>query len=172
MLSETLRNLSKEQLLELLELDGKNWTAIDGVWFQSVEEKFGMEEAIYHDEEAWKRFTVLEAKRLRDFLQLPEQCGLEGLAKALPYRIKVRNDEDAMEWKDGKLIYKVVTCRVQAARTRKGMPLHPCKSVAEYEYGWFAAALDPRIRCRCVSCYPMITDTSCACCWEFSMDAE
>ena len=54
---ETLASLSKEQLIELIEIYAKNWLALDGVWFQSVERKEGMEEAIYHDLEAWKRFT-------------------------------------------------------------------------------------------------------------------
>ena len=59
---------------------------MDGVWFQSVERKYGMEEAMYHDVEAWRRFTVTEARRIKKFLGLPEHPGLEGLAQALQYR--------------------------------------------------------------------------------------
>lgn len=76
MYNKYLAELSKEQLLELIELYAKNWLAHDGVWFQSIERKFGMAEAMYHDEEAWKRFTVIEAKRIKEFLQLPENPGL------------------------------------------------------------------------------------------------
>ena len=83
MYNKYLAELSKEQLLELIELYAKNWLAHDGVWFQSIERKFGMAEAMYHDEEAWKRFTVIEAKRIKEFLQLPENPGLEGLEQAL-----------------------------------------------------------------------------------------
>ena len=86
MYNKYLAELSKEQLLELIELYAKNWLAHDGVWFQSIERKFGMAEAMYHDEEAWKRFTVIEAKRIKEFLQLPENPGLEGLEQALHYR--------------------------------------------------------------------------------------
>lgn len=70
MYNKYLAELSKEQLLELIELYAKNWLAHDGVWFQSIERKSGMAEAMYHDEEAWKRFTVIEAKRIKEFLQL------------------------------------------------------------------------------------------------------
>ena len=31
-------------------------------------------------------------------------------------------------------------------------------------------AIDDRIACRCVSCYPDVTDDSCACAWEFSLE--
>ena len=42
---ESLESLSRDQLLELLSIYSKNWLAMDGVWFQSVERKFGMDEA-------------------------------------------------------------------------------------------------------------------------------
>lgn len=37
MYNKYLAELSKEQLLELIELYAKNWLAHDGVWFQSIE---------------------------------------------------------------------------------------------------------------------------------------
>ena len=37
---------------------------------------------------------------------------------------------------------KMVTCRVQDARSQKGMELHPCKSVGEIEYAGFARTID------------------------------
>ena len=81
MLNETIRSMTKEQLLELMEIDAKDSVALDGVWFQSVERKFGMDEAMYHDEEAWKRFSPVEARRLKKFLGLGEHPGLEVLLR-------------------------------------------------------------------------------------------
>ncbi|MBO5368464.1 hypothetical protein J6A32_07545 [Methanocorpusculum sp.] len=81
---ETLSALSKDQLIELIEIYSKNWLAMDGVWFQSVERKCGMDEAMYHDEEAWKRFTVTEARRIKKFLGLEEYAGF---AKTIDPRI-------------------------------------------------------------------------------------
>ena len=80
---EMLMSYTKEELIELIEIYSKNWLAMDGVWFQSIEKKFGMDEAMYHDAEAWRRFTVIEARRIKKFLHLEEQAGVEGLAKAL-----------------------------------------------------------------------------------------
>ena len=81
-------------------------------------------------------------------------------------------NRDAIEIRDGALLYRVETCRVQAARGRKGMALHPCKSVGLIEYGGFARTIDERIVCRCLSCYPEITDKSCACAWEFTLQED
>lgn len=164
---EKLSELSKEQLIELLIIDSKNVIAMDGVWFQSIENEMGMNCAMHHDEEAWKLYTRSEARRIKKFLGLSEHPGLEGLAKALPYRMVDRSNQSEAVLKDGRLIYRIVTCRVQQARTRKGMPLHPCKSAAVYEYGGFAEVIDDRIKCRCISCYPDVTDDTCACAWEF-----
>ena len=75
--------LSKDELKELVRIYARNIYALDGVWFQSVEGKNGMDEAMLHDENAWRKFTRTEARRIKKFLELPEQAGLEGLEKAL-----------------------------------------------------------------------------------------
>ena len=167
---EELEKLSREQLIELLLIDSKNLVAMDGVWFQSVEREQGMDCAMHHDEEIWKRYTRSEAKRIKKFLSLGEHPGLEGLTRALNYRMVDRANPSEVGYRDGRLIYKILVCRVQEARTRKNMPLHPCKSAAVYEYGGFAEEIDDRIKCRCVSCYPDVTDASCSCAWEFWID--
>ena len=84
---ESLENLSREQLLELISIYSKDWLAMDGVWFQSVERKLGMDEAMYHDEEAWKRFTVIEARRIKQFLALPEHPRLGGIETGLVFSL-------------------------------------------------------------------------------------
>lgn len=169
MKNEALRDLSKEELIELIEIYSKNWLALDGVWFQSIEQKLGMDEAMYHDAEAWRRFTVIEAKRIKEFLKLPENPGLEGLKKALSFRFYANINDDDFTLEENRLVYRNVDCRVQTARKRKGMEFHPCKSVGIIEYSEFARTIDNRISCKCLSCYPDITDETCCCSWEFTI---
>lgn len=167
-----LEEMTKEQLIELLEIYSKNWLAMDGVWFQSVEEKFGMDEAMIHDANAWRRFTVIEAKRIKDFLKLSDGCGLEGLSRALELRFygNINDYEIRLDKSKGELYFANVNCRVQRARERKGMPFHPCKRVSVIEYEGFAKTIDPRIKCKCISCYPEVTDNKVCCSWLFYMD--
>ena len=167
---ETLSQFSKDQLIELIEIYSKNWLAMDGVWFQSIERKLGMDEAMYHDGEAWKRFTVIEAKRIKEFLKLPDNSGIKGLEKALKLRFYANINEDKIEIEGNTLTYTSVNCRVQRARERKGMPFHPCKSVGIIEYTEFAKTIDSRFTCECVSCYPDITDDECCCKWKFTLN--
>ena len=86
-----------------------NWLAMDGVWFQSVERELGMDEAMHHDTEAWKLFTVIEAKRIKEFLKLPEQAGLEGLARALSLRFYANITHKEIDICDDTLAYRVAS---------------------------------------------------------------
>lgn len=169
---EFYEGFNKDELIDLLMADSRNVVAMDGVWFQSVEKELGMDAAMHHDEQAWKRYTVTEARRIKKFLGLGENSGLEGLMKALPLRMVDRANVTSCEMEGDCLNYKVVTCRVQEARSSKGMPLHPCKSAAVYEYGYFAKEIDSRIKCECVSCYPDLSEEGmgCACYWRFTIE--
>ena len=109
---KNLNALTKDELIELIGIYSKNWLAMDGVWFQSVERKFGMDEAMFHDMQAWKRFTVIEARRIKAFLHLPEQAGLDGLAKALALRFYANINEDEMIMEKNTLTYRTLECRV------------------------------------------------------------
>lgn len=167
---KVMDQLTREELMELIDIYAKNWLALDGVWFQSIESKLGMEEAMYHDRAAWERYTVIEARRIKAFLGLPERPGLDGLAKALSLRLYAGLNQDEVIREGNTLIYRVLECRVQTARQRKGMPFHPCRSVGIVEYGGFARTIDDRIACQCLSCYPEISDNTCSCAWRFTLE--
>lgn len=165
-----LAALSKTELIDLIEIYSKNWLAMDGVWFQSIERKFGMEEAMYHDGEAWRQFTEIEARRIKEFLKLPEQAGLEGLKRALSLRFYANLNRDEITIEGNTLIYRVLNCRVQTARARKKMDYHPCKPVGLIEYAGFARVIDRRMTCTCLSCYPDVEDKTCCCAWQFTLN--
>lgn len=168
-MNQAIRELGKDDLLKLIEIYSKNWLAMDGVWFQSIERKFGMDEAMEHDENAWRSFTVIEANRIKQFLNLPERAGIAGLKRALAFRTYANINEDESIVENNVLIYRTLDCRVQNARKRKGMEFHPCKSVGMIEYTYFAKAIDDRFVCEAVSCYPDITDETCNCSWKFTL---
>ncbi len=170
MKNKNLSSLSQEKLCELIDIYAKNWLAMDGLWFQSVEKKFGMPEAMFHDEEVWRNFTVIEAKRIKTFLNLPPRSGIEGLKKALGFRLYANLAEDECIILENALIYRVIKCRVQSARGKKSMEFHPCKPVGLVEYAGFAKEIDDRFTCECISCYPEVTDESCACIWKFTLN--
>ena len=168
---EYLRDLSREQLLTLLEVYARNWLAHDGCWFLAAEETFGLAAAIALDCKSWERFSPIEAQRIMQAFAIPENGGLEALGEALGYRLYACVNRRRIERpSEDTLIYKLVECRVQSARQRKGLPSFPCKPVGEIEYSMFAQTVDARIRTRCVQCPPdPILDDRCVCAWEFTL---
>jgi len=152
---DQIKSLSREKLEGMLEDFAKNWLAHDGLWFQAVERHHGLEEAIELDTEAWERFTVIEAKRIMKRHDIAENSGLEGLKKALGYRLYgVLNEQEIRHETDNSFEFFMIDCRVQSARRRKQMALFPCKSVGLVEYGKFAETIDPRIKTECIGCPP------------------
>ena len=164
---DSISELPREKLLELIAIYAKNWLAHDGLWFQSIESGRGMDEAMLHDRNAWERFTVIEARRIKKFLGLPEQPGLEGLRQALAFRLYAPLNRDECVQEGDVLTYQVASCRVQSARRRKNMPFHPCKSVGIVEYSGFAKTIDSRVTTECVSCFPDLSLPEYACVWRF-----
>lgn len=167
---ESIDDLPREKLLELNKIYAKNWLAHDGLWFQSIEKKYGMEMAIDMDREAWRSFTVIEARRLIEFLQLGKNSGIEGLKKALRFRLySSLNEDEIITEASNVLVYRVKTCRVQHARRKKGMSDFPCKSVGVVEYGLFAETIDEHFETEAVSCHPDVTDCEYNCIWKFTL---
>lgn len=164
-------DLTREQALILLEDFAKRWLAHDGLWFQSIEKERGMEEAIHHDIEAWRKFTVIEAQRIMEFLQLPVHGGLEALEQALKFRLYAFLNQQRVERPNATtLIFHMTNCRVQSARQRRQLPDFPCKPVGEVEYSLFASTIDSRIKTRCLTCPPDSHPPEFFCGWEFTLD--
>ncbi len=163
----TLDDLSREQLIEVINNFAKNWLAHDGLWFQAVERVHGIDEAIRADTEAWEKFSPIEAGRIKRLLDLREQAGLEGLREALEYRMYAVLNRQSSEYVNGRLRFYMNDCRVQSARKRRGLPDFPCKPVGLVEYATFAKTIDPRIETTCIACPPDDHPDDYYCGWEF-----
>ncbi len=167
---KALEAMSREELLRVVQDDAKNWLAHDGLWFQAIEARHGMEAAIEADRAAWEKFTVIEARRILERLGMEPGGGIPALLECLKHRLYARlNQQDAVEVTDTRAVFRMVDCRVQSARRRKGLPDFPCKSVGIVEYSEFARTIDPRIRTRCISCPPDPGAPGVACAWEFTL---
>jgi len=165
-----LRQHSKEELIDLLEIGAKNWLAHDGLWFLAAEDAFDMDTAIELDRKAWEQFTVIEAKRIMRFLDLEPGGGIPALKKALGYRLYARiNEQEIIDVDERTIIFRMNDCRVQAARKRKGLPDFPCKPVGLVEYGNFARTIDPRFQTECVACPPDPHPEDYYCAWRFTL---
>ncbi|MEM2141787.1 MAG: DUF6125 family protein [Candidatus Thorarchaeota archaeon] len=162
---------SKEELLKIVDMFAKAWQAMDGAYFLSLEEKYGMDVAIEIDKAAWRIFSPIEASRIMKEFGITANGGLKALEKALKYRVYAALNKQSTRWlDDNRLLFTMESCRVQTARNRKGLPDFPCKQVGMIEYEEFAKTVDPRIRTKCVFCPPDPHPDHAYCAWEFSLE--
>lgn len=171
-LPQPLLKMSKESLQQLLDGVAVNWLANDGVWFQAVEFSSGMVDAKRCNDSCWAFFSPFEAWSIKNFLNLPPEAGLEGLKKALNFRVYARiNTQQIIEEGPGSIVFQMNECRVQSARKRKGLDDYPCKSGGVVEYTYFARSIDARITTECIACPPDAHPDQWYCAWRFKMNA-
>jgi len=165
-----VKDLTKVELLGLLEDASKNWLAHDGLWFRAVEDKFGIDTAIELDKAAWEKFTVIEAKRIMKRLSLEPGGGIPALIQCLPFRLYAHiNVQEVLEESERRCVFRMNKCRVQDARKRQGLPDFPCKPVGIIEYSLFAKTVDSRIETKCLVCPPDPHPEDIWCAWEFTL---
>lgn len=165
---EDLSDFSREQLLDYIEHLSKLWLAIDGTWFQAIEKEYGLDKAIDIDVKQWKRFTVIEAKRIMELLKISKNGGIPALIKALKFRVYANiNTQEILEVTSNSCVFRMNKCRVQYARKSRNLPDFPCKQVGLIEYGDFAKTIDPRIETKCICCPPDSHPEEYYCAWEF-----
>lgn len=168
-----LLDMPDEKKLSLADAVAKNWLAQDGVWFQAVEEEYGMNDAKRCNDSAWARFSPFEAASVKKILELGERPGLKGLEQALGFRMYGRLNKQSMYYEDEhRLIFKMNECRVQTARIRKGLADYPCKSAGLVEYSRFAEWIDSRIKTECIGCPPDEHPEEWSCAWRFILEDD
>jgi len=146
-LPKPLLDMEEEKINELMDAVAKNWLVNDGVWFQSVEFDNGMNDAKRCNDSCWTQFSPYEAFAIKKFLKLDDNCGLEGLKKALNFRMyALINVQSIVDEGPDSFVFQMNDCRVQSARKRKNLDDYPCKSAGLVEYEYFARSIDKRIK--------------------------
>lgn len=167
-----LLELPIETLEKLRDSLAVNWLANDGIWFQAVEFSRNMNDAKRCNDSCWAQFSPFEAWSIKRILNLPEKSGLEGLKKALNYRLYAFiNEQSFTEETDNSFVFQMNKCRVQNARKRKGLDDYPCKSGGLVEYTTFAETIDPRIKTECIGCPPDPHPEEYFCAWRFRIES-
>ncbi len=69
-----MADLTDEQKTEYFR---RSYTAVDGLWFMMVEEKYGFEATLKLDEAVWKVLPKIQARTIKAMMKL--SSGLEGI---------------------------------------------------------------------------------------------
>ena len=170
---KALLDMSDDKLMDLMTNLGINWIANDGVWFQAVEMVHGMNDAKRCNDSTWTRYSPFEAWSIKEFLGLGEHPGIDGIKKALSFRMYGRvNVQSIIDEAPNVVVFEMNKCRVQDARKRRGLDDYPCKSVGLVEYGYFAEMIDDRFETECIGCPPDPHPEEWFCSWRFILHED
>lgn len=170
-LPKSLVEMAPQKMDALMAACAKNWLVNDGVWFQAVESDRGMNDAKRCNDSCWAKFSPYEAFVIKKFLDLGAAPGLEGLKKALNFRMySLINTQSIVDEGPKSFVFRMNDCRVQSARKRKNLDDYPCKSGGLVEYEYFARAIDKRITTECIGCPPDEHPEEWFCAWRFRMN--
>ncbi len=160
-----LAALGRDELLELFFHQIRNVWRVDGLYFLGIEQRFGTEAATAVDRDCWRTMASLEAKALRKLLGLGD--GLEPLARALSMTSwALDHEEKELERLEGKVVFRVLNCRTQVTRLKKGLEEFPCKPVRSGYLGAFAEAFGCGVEC--LTCPPDAHEGELWCEWVFT----
>jgi len=158
--------LSREQLMDLLELFGRQAIVIDGLWFLGVEAGQGHAAALALDEEVWGRYGAGEARRLLGLLGLERAGSLEDVCRLFLLTPLWGILGARAEVAGGRAHLWITQCRPQMARVRKGMGEFDCKQVGINYFRAWLPALHPDLRFVCTFCPPDAHPDQEWCRWE------
>jgi hypothetical protein len=168
-MNKVLDSLTREELLDLVEVMSKNLLTLDGYWFLSIENRYGQSVAVEIDREAWEQFGVSEARRIKKFLKISDGT-LEDLARALHFTSIAPVSAVLVETRGDRVVLNIRNCRPQTARLRSGRGLFPCKPVGLAHLSAFAKVINPRFKVRCLLCPPDEHPDDLWCSWEFRLE--
>ncbi len=168
-----LEKLPKRTLIELLRMYSRNWQTLDGLWFSSVEDEYGLEAAVKLDIKNWEKQSVIEAERIKKVLQL-SAGGLYSILTVLSMMSwqLTSHPFECEEESPERIVFYYPRCAVQEGRAKQNKPLFPCKTMKLKLLSNIASVIEPRAIVKCISCPPDAHQTGLWCKWELSLHTD
>lgn len=137
--------LTREQIAEFFR---RSYTAIDGLWFMKLEERYGFDVALDIDDEVWKIFPKIQARTLKGMLK--DVSGEEAFLECFTAKLAVEGFAFQVERRspDG-LRISISRCPWHEAMIKSGREALSGRIGARIcgtEYSTWAAEFDERLR--------------------------
>ncbi len=172
MSGNNLQKLPKKDLINIITMLSKNWYTVDGLWFQGVEEKYGMVAAMELDLRMWERMPLIEARRIKETVKIKEK-GIEGVMKTINFMSwALAYPFECEEVTPARAVMVCRDCVPQRSRASHGQEEFPCRTVGEAMFRRIIEAIDPRVQFRCLNCPPGEHPKEFWCKWELTLPTD
>ncbi|RQW77996.1 MAG: hypothetical protein EHM14_13075 [Methanothrix sp.] len=109
------KELTDEQKAEYFR---RSYTSVDGLWFMMIEEKYGFEEALERDEAVWKVLPKIQARAIKQMMNLDR--GLDGLQEAVAVRMALEGFDFDLEASECGFCLTISRCPWQELMRKSG----------------------------------------------------
>jgi hypothetical protein len=168
---EILSKLSKEELLEFIDLQQRNWWNLQNNWMAYMNAQYGMEAAVKGDAHCFTANARVQVHRLKKMFGLGD--GVEALRKAMVLSTIWANGESETRTEgDTRCRVRVTRCDQQLRRLEEGLGELACKPAAMAICEAAAAVINPACQVRCIVCPPDAHPADLWCEWEFEVPAR
>ena len=168
MSKKELLELSKKELVNLIEAYTKLYLTLDGLWFLAIEGEYGHDVAVKFDVKVWDSLVTREAKRIREARQITGG-GIEAIIEAFKYRPTFLTKEYNVTREKNKIRVQVKKCRSLNAMERDKREVSSCLRVLEDVYPRFAGSIDDSSKFRILKAPPRSSADDSCCEWEIEV---
>lgn len=154
----------------LLETCSRSLFTVDGLWFLTVEEKYGFDAAFELNQVVWQKGSFIHGRRLLKNFAIKEDTPLRTLIKLLfTDPIMFAHKPEVVTLTDTKAVFRCLECPIQAARIRDGKGVYDGKPGCSLLFKAYAELIDPRLKVTCLACAPDPDSPEYWCEWEFEI---
>ncbi len=164
-----LENLSKDELIDLLHVSGKDFWNVQGNWIYWVENTYGLDKAGEADEAIFGPVAMAQTHRVKKLFNLGDD--VQALLKSLEL-VTYTYGAIQPEFRDvddkGLTLY--ITKCGQDIRKTHGRDELPCKKAGLACFINHAQVINPRFKTSCLFCPPDEHPNDAWCAWRFDLE--
>lgn len=141
-----LMKMSKEELVDYIEVCNKNFWSLQNNWMANVTMKYGSDVAADFDEMLWAKWSAVETHRFKKLWNLGDT--IADVGKVLLFSMAAEEGPEGgyTEFTDKRLVFKVTHCPMQLARKEAGWPELNCKPAFTAMWKAIISVINPDIK--------------------------
>jgi len=165
---EILSKLSKNELLDFIDLLQKNWWTLQNNYILYINNKYGEDAAVEADGHVFSASAKAQMHRLRKMFGLKDD--VQSLMDAMILStIWANGDYDVSRVDEHKFRLKVTKCHQQLRRLEEGLGELPCKAAGLAICDVASAVINTAFKTECLVCPPDEHSDDVWCEWEFQL---